>query len=83
MTELIRAKFDFDGTEYHSEDKYEYNIEEEDWDEHGCEKCCNELIQIISADYPKNNLYLEEVMDYQEMVREAMSEEWENEAEWD
>lgn len=85
MIELIRASFEFEGTEYHSEDKYAYEIEEEEeeWDEHGCEECCKELIKIVSIDYPENNLYLEEVMDYQEMVREAFSEEWEDDTEWD
>lgn len=83
MVELINASFDFEGTEYHSEDKYGYKIEEDEWDEHGCEKCCKELIQIIGADYPDNNLYLEEVMDYQEMVRGDFLEEWDEDIEWE
>jgi DNA-binding MltR family transcriptional regulator len=84
MVDLIDVSFDYDGSVYVSEDKYGFEIDEGIWDELGCEKCCRDIIRIITIDYPDNNLYFEEVMDYQEMVRETLLEGWnEDNVEWE
>lgn len=67
MEELIFAIYEDDGLEHQSEDSYLWDMETGEWDADGCEECCQQIIKSINGDAE-----IEEVVEYQEIVREKI-----------
>jgi hypothetical protein len=67
MQELIFAIFEEDGIEYKSEDSYLWDMETGEWDAHVCEECCQQIVEELEGDAE-----IEEVVEYQEIVREKI-----------
>ena len=67
MEEMIVARFDEDGMEFVSDDAYLWELETGEWDIHGCELCCVNIMNQLETEHE-----LEEIIEYQEIVREKL-----------
>lgn len=67
MEEMINAVFDYEGIELESDDVYLWDLETGEWDIHGCEMCCDEILAKTEGEYE-----VEEIIEYQEIVREKI-----------